>query len=170
MYKKASQNQQYLTRSGSQGTRVLRKPFLTDLNTEVLDVSYTADMEAKNYASAIEEREGLMTQREKLQGILNHINVIRQTYQLDEEGFKKLEQRRRTIGGHYRKVCDRLEVLKKELKGSPKTEPSWYEEAFVEVAKRSLPKDVFESLHEAATILYRQRKKERLAEQTDSSA
>jgi hypothetical protein len=170
MYKKTSQNQQYLTRSGSQGTRVLRKPFLTDLNTEVLDVSYTADMEAKSYASAIEEREALMVQREKLQGILNHINVIRQTYQLDEEGFKKLEQRRRTIGGHYKKVCARLAELKKELKGSPKTESDLYERAFIEVAKRTLPKDVFESLHEAATILFRQRRKERLAEQADTSA
>ena len=28
----------------------------------------------------IEEREALMHQREKLQGILNHINVIKQTY------------------------------------------------------------------------------------------
>ena len=170
MYKKASQNQQYLTRSGSQGTRVLRKPFLTDLNTEVLDVSYTADLEAKSYASAIEEREALMAQREKLQGILNHINVVRQTYQLDEEAFRKLEQRRRSIGGHYKKVCARLAELKRELKGSPKTEPGWYEEAFVEVARRSLPKDVFESLHEAATILYRQRKRERLGEQADPSA
>jgi hypothetical protein len=170
MYKKASQNQQYLTRSGNHGTRILRKPFLTDLNTEVLDVSYTADMEAKSYASAIEEREALMTQREKLQGILNHINVIRQTYQLDEEGFKKLEQRRRSIGGHYRKVCARLAELKKELKGSPKTEPDLYERAFIEVAKRTLPKGVFESLHEAATILFRQRRKERLAEQADPSA
>lgn len=45
-----------------------------------------------------------------------------------------------------------------------------YERAFIEVAKRTLPKDVFESLHEAATILFRQRRKERLAEQADTSA
>ena len=96
--------------------------------------------------------------------------IFKTRSKLDEEAFKKLEQRRQSIGGHYRKVCDRLEVLKKELKGSPKTEPGWYEEAFVEVAKRSLPKDVFESLHEAATTLYQQRKKERLTEQADTSA
>jgi hypothetical protein len=77
MYKKASQNQQYLTRSGSQGTRVLRKPYLTDLNTEVLDISYTADMEAKNYASVLEEREALMKIRDRLQEQLNHIHAIR---------------------------------------------------------------------------------------------
>jgi predicted nuclease with TOPRIM domain len=170
MYKKASQNQQYLTRSGSQGTRVLRKPFLTDLNTDVLDVSYTADMEAQSYANTLEERDALMQQRAKLQEKLNHINLIKREYRLDEASLKKLEQQRRCIGGHYRKVCDRLEELKRELKGSAKTEPGWYEEAFVEVAKRSLPRDVFESLHEAATILYRQKKKERLSEQPDTSA
>jgi hypothetical protein len=49
MYKKASKSQQYLTRSGSQGTRHLWQHHLSDLHDEVLDVSYTADMDAKPY-------------------------------------------------------------------------------------------------------------------------
>ena len=89
---------------------------------------------------------------------------------MDEESFEKLEHKRRCIGGHMRKISDRLQEIRKELKGSNKSSPERYEQAFVEVAKRSLPKDVFESLHEAATILHRQKKKGRLDEQANVSA
>lgn len=141
----------YLTRTGNHGTKPKKTGDNTSLAERSWDVGYTAPVEADNHAQALKIQDEIEQYRMRIKPIEEELKKINKRLEktLPQNEFRQISAFKKDLGTQHQELLRKVGELRREwVRVAQNPRQRDFCEAFVSIAKRTLPRDVFLTIAE----------------------
>lgn len=110
------------------------------------------EIKCLSFEDLIDKRNLLAAERIKLESKLNQADIARKQGEIDEDWYSR-------CNFSYMKAGTLISAIESEIGIRKRKERFSFSEAFVKVAKETLPRDLYESLYEQSRQVYKDAKR-----------